>query len=78
MRRLFLILVLISTATTTLLAQVGFEGGLNMANLAIQSGGSSVSTNFLAGAVGGIFILNLVLSIKTMEQQLKAVIIANT
>lgn len=55
MKKTQLILLLITLFTKATHAQVGLEAGLNMANLAIESGGTKVSTKFRPGAAMGLF-----------------------
>ena len=55
MRKTFLLLFLTALFATALQAQVGFEGGVNFANLAIKSYGDKVGTKFLIGATLGLF-----------------------
>ncbi len=49
------LLLVVATAITGY-CQIGFEGGLNMANLDIVSNGNKVKTNFQAGAAIGIIV----------------------
>ena len=55
MKHTFLALLLFISLTTTAYAQIGFEGGVNFANLAIQEAGTKVGTKYLVGAVFGFF-----------------------
>ena len=55
MKKTFLLLLFIGSLATIVRAQVGFEAGLNMANLAIESGGNKVGTKFRPGAAMGLF-----------------------
>lgn len=54
MRSTVLSLLLIATTPIIVHAQLGFEGGLNMANLDIVSNGNTVGTAFKYGAAFGI------------------------
>jgi len=55
MKKTFLLLLLFALFAHTLQAQIGFEAGLNMANLAIKSNGTKVATKYKAGAALGLF-----------------------
>ena len=56
MKKTCLLLLLIASIATTVHAQVGFEGGVNLANLAIKANGDKVATKFLVGATLGMFV----------------------
>lgn len=54
MKNAFYTLSVLTVMAAPATAQFGFEGGLNMANLAIKSAGNTVPTKFKAGAAIGI------------------------
>ena len=56
MKKTCLVLLLITSITATVHAQLGFEGGVNFSNLAIKIGGDKVGTKFLVGETIGMFL----------------------
>ncbi len=55
MKKTYLLLLLFASLATVVHAQIGFEAGLNMANLSIKSNGTKAGTKYKAGAAMGIF-----------------------
>ena len=55
MKNIYLILLTVASISKSGHAQIGFEAGVNFANLAIQSNGTKVNSSYLIGAAFGMF-----------------------
>ena len=55
MKKICLLLLLLITLKSAVHAQIGFEGGINFANLSIKENGEKLATKYLIGAALGMF-----------------------